>query len=93
LALLVSLIKKKGNEMVIPVQRNNQEENLLRSVVNEKPMVFPNEEKARVLGKEEEKQQMKRELDEWKSSQVESQKPNNTTTMSNIKQLSEVDVD
>jgi len=25
LALLVSLIKKKGNEMVIPVQRNNEE--------------------------------------------------------------------
>jgi hypothetical protein len=46
--------------MVIPVQRNNEEENLLRSVVNEKPMIFPSEEKARVLGKEEEKQQLKR---------------------------------
>jgi hypothetical protein len=45
LALLVSLIKKKsgeGNDFVIPVRRN-QEEDLLRSVVNEKPMVFPKE--------------------------------------------------
>lgn len=36
LALLVSLIKKKsgeGNDVVIPVKRNNQEEDLLRSVV------------------------------------------------------------
>lgn len=46
LALLVSLIKKKsgeGNDVVIPVRRNNEEENLLRSVVREKPIVFPNE--------------------------------------------------
>lgn len=46
LALLVSLIKKKsgeGNDVVIPVKRNNQEEDLLRSVVREKPMVFPKE--------------------------------------------------
>lgn len=46
MALLVSLIKKKsgeGNDVVIPVKRNNQEEDLLRSVVREKPMVFPKE--------------------------------------------------
>jgi hypothetical protein len=46
LALLVSLIKKKsgeGNDIVIPVRRSNQEEDLLRSVVKEKPMIFPKE--------------------------------------------------
>ena len=46
LALLVSLIKKKGGEgadLTIPVKRSHAEEDLLRSVVKEKPMVFKDE--------------------------------------------------
>lgn len=47
MALLVSLIKKKtgeNNYAVIPGRPSKEEENLLRSVVRDKPMHFPSEE-------------------------------------------------
>lgn len=47
MALLVSLIKKKtgeNNYAVIPGRVPKEEENLLRSVVRDKPIHFPAEE-------------------------------------------------
>lgn len=46
MALLVSLIKKKSGEnnyAVIPGRPSKEEENLLRSVVRDKPIHFPEE--------------------------------------------------
>lgn len=51
MALLVSLIKKKSGEnncAVIPGRPSKEEENLLRSVVKEKPMHFPSEEPSKL---------------------------------------------
>lgn len=51
MALLVSLIKKKSgdnNYCVIPGRPSQEEENLLKSVVREKPMHFPAEEQSKI---------------------------------------------